>query len=196
MTWRQSEDGFDVGDFVEMCACGAEGCLSGERPAEEPPPCETLSHVFVECPVVKPAVEWLRNLWSQLGDASPPLDAQVLVVGDKNVWSAGGKDAWELWTHLRLEFCRAVWRLTARRTSTGQVFTAAAVVEMAASELERSICLDWARVGAGQGNSVEDKRVRLESEDFDARWLKRGVLAGRDNGTLQVHVPRSIQPAA
>jgi len=195
VTWRQSEDGFDVGDFVEMCACGAEECLSGASPAGEPPPCETLSHVFVECPVVKPAVEWLRHLWSQLGDATPPLDAQVLVVGDKSVWSAGGKDAWELWTHLRLEFCRAVWRLTARRTSTGQVFTAAAVVEMTAAELERSICLDWARVGAGQGNSVEDKRVRLESEDFDVRWLKRGVLADRDNGTLQVHVPRSMQPA-
>jgi hypothetical protein len=81
-----------------------------------------------------------------------------------------------------------VWRLTTRRASTGQVFAAAAVVEMAAAALERSICLDWARVGAGQGNSVEDKRVRLESEDFDARWLRRGVLADRDNGTLQVHV--------
>ncbi len=126
----------------------------------------------------------------------PPLDAQVLVVGDKNVWGAGGKDAWELWTHLRLEFSRAVCRrLTTRRASTGQVFTAAAVVEMTVSELERSISLDWARVGAGQGNSVEDKRVRLESEDFDARWLRRGVLADRDNGTLQVHVPRSLQPA-
>jgi hypothetical protein len=88
-----------------------------------------------------------------------------------------------------------VWRLTMRRASTGQIFAAAAVVEMAAAALERSICLDWARVGAGQGNSVEDKRVRLESEDFDARWLRRGVLADRDNGTLQVHVPRSLQPA-
>jgi hypothetical protein len=124
------------------------------------------------------------------------LDAQVLVVGDKSVWSPGGGDGvWELWTHLRLEFCHAVWRLTTRRASTGQVFAAAAVVEMAAAALERSICLDWARVGAGQGNSVEDKRVRLESEDFDARWLRRGVLADRDNGTLQVHVPRSLQPA-
>jgi hypothetical protein len=123
------------------------------------------------------------------------LDAQVLVVGDQSVWSPGGGDVWELWTHLRLEFCHAVWRLTTRRASTGQVFAAAAVVEMAAAALERSICLDWARVGAGQGNSVEDKRVRLESEDFDARWLRRGVLADRDDGTLQVHIPRSLQPA-
>ena len=78
-----------------------------------------MSHVLLECPVVQPAVAWLRDLWAKLGDALPPLDAQVLVVGDRTVWSPGGGDVWELWTHLRLEFCRAVWRLTARRASTG-----------------------------------------------------------------------------
>ena len=168
----------------------------GERPAGEPPPCETMSHVFLECPVVKAAVEWLRDLWGRLGDAPPPLDARVLVVGDGHVWSPGGGDIWELWTHLRLEFCRSVWRLSARRSSTGQAFTAAAVVEMTVAELERSICLDFARVGAGQGTSVEDKRVRLDSADFDDRWLLRGVLADRDNGTLSVHVPRALPGAA
>jgi hypothetical protein len=136
--------------------------MTGERPDGEPPPCETFSHVFLECPVVQPAVAWLRGLWGQLGDAPPPLDAQVLVVGDKTVWSPGGGDVWELWTHLRLEFCMAVWRLTARRASTGQAFSATSVVEMTASELERSICLD------------------------------RGVLADRGDGTLRVHVPRSL----
>ena len=192
VAWRRAEEGFAVGDFVEMCACGAEECLTGERPAGEPPPCETLSHVFLECPVVRPAVEWLRDLWARLGDGPPPLDAQVLVVGDKSVWSPGGRDVWELWTHLRLEFCQAVWRLTTRRAAAGQVFTAAAVVEMAAAALERSIGLDWARVGAALGDSVEDKRVRLEAEGFDGRWLLRGVLAHREGGTLQVHVPRSL----
>ena len=145
--------------------------------------------------MVKTAVEWLRDLWGKLADAPPPVDAQVWIVGNKVAWSPGGGDIWELWTHLRLEFCRSVWRLTARRASAGQEFTAAAVVEMTAAELERSICLDWARVGAGQGNSVEDKRVRLESADFDARWLLRGVLADRDGGTLQVHVPRALPGA-
>ncbi len=67
-----------MGDFVEMCACGAEECLAGERPAGGPPPCETrLSHVFLHCPVVKPAVEWLRGLWARLGNGPPPLDAQA-----------------------------------------------------------------------------------------------------------------------
>ena len=195
VTWRRSEEGFDVGDFVEMCACSAAGCQSGEGPPGEPPPCETLTHVFLECPVVKAAVEWLRDLWGRLAGAPPPVDAQVWVVGDRSAWSPGGGDVWELWTHLRLEFCRSVWRLTARRASAGQEFTAAAVVAMTAAELERSICMDWARVGAGQGNSVEDQRVRLESADFDARWLLRGVLADRDGGTLQVHVPRALPDA-
>jgi hypothetical protein len=193
VSWRHAEPEFAVGDFVEMCACGAAGCVSGGVPvAGEPPPCETLSHVFVECPVVRPAVEWLRDLWGRLGSAAPPLDVRVVVVGDQSVWSPGGGAPWELWTHLRLEFCRAVWRLTSRRSSAGQDFTAAAVVQMAAAALERSICLDWTRVGAGQGDSVEDRRVRLEASDFADRWLLRGVLADLEGGALRVHVPRAL----
>ncbi len=80
---------------------------------------------------MQPAVAWLRGLWGQLGAAPPPLDARVLVVGDETVWSPGGGDVWEIvWTHLRLEFCRAVWRLTARRASTGQAFSATSVVAL------------------------------------------------------------------
>ncbi len=64
---------------VEMCACGAEECLAGERPAGDPPPCETLSHVFLHCPVVKPAVEWLRGLvWARLGNG-PPVSVSVFL---------------------------------------------------------------------------------------------------------------------
>ncbi len=40
----------------------------------------------------------------------PPLDVRVLLAGDHTVWDPGGGDAGaELWTHLRLLFCRAVW---------------------------------------------------------------------------------------
>ncbi len=143
--------------------------------------------------MVQPAVAWLRDLWGQLGAGPPPLDASVLVVGDRSVWSpGGGTSGWALWTHLRLEFCRSVWRLTARRSAGGQAFSAAAVVGMTAAEVSRSIRKDWARVGAGQGSSVEDARVRLELVDFESRWLVRGVLADLAGGVLQVHVPTAL----
>jgi len=115
-----------------------------------PPPCETLSHVFVTCPVVFPAVGWLRELWRRIGGSLPPLDARVLVVGDKSVWApAGGRYGWELWSHLRLLFCRSVWSLTSKRRASGQQFAAAAVVAMTAAAVEQAVRLDWQRAWVG-----------------------------------------------
>jgi hypothetical protein len=200
VSWRRAEPGFAVADFEELCACGADGCLLGPRDADEPPPCETLSHVFVACPVVRPAAEWLRDLWGQIGDSSPPLDARVLVLGDRSVWDpGGGDDRWELWTHLRLHFCRAVWSLTARRSASGQAFSAASVVAMAAQAVERAIRRDWVRVGAQPADfdalptwcRLSVQRVVLELDVFKDRWLVRGVLAHLEAGVLRVHVPRA-----
>ncbi len=72
---------------------------------------ESLSHLFVHCPVVRPAVAWLRGMWALLvAGRVPPLDARVLLAGDHTVWDPGGGEAGaELWAHLRLLFCRAVW---------------------------------------------------------------------------------------
>jgi hypothetical protein len=52
----------------------------------------------------------------------PPLDARVLLAGDHAVWDPGGGEAGaELWAHLRLLFCRAVWYLRCCRVAHGQV---------------------------------------------------------------------------
>ena len=137
-------------DLVQECACQAECCSGPAAPEGVPPPCETLSHVFVTCPVVSPAVGWLRDLWRRVGGSLPPLDARVLVVGDKSVWEPeGGRSGWELWSHLRLLFCRSVWALTSRRRVSGQQFAAAAVVAMTAAVVEQAVRLDWQRAWVG-----------------------------------------------
>ncbi len=61
---------------------------------------------------------------------------------------SGGEAGAELWTHLRLLFCRAVWYLRCCRVAHGQVFSASAVVALASSWLRRAIRLDWLRVSA------------------------------------------------
>ena len=104
----------------------------------------TLSHTFMGCPVVQPAVAWLGALWSKVvaGVQTLPLDARVLLAGDHTVWDPGGGDAGRaLWTHLRLLFCRAVWHLRCHRVATGKVFTAAAVVGLTAAWVGRAIHL-------------------------------------------------------
>ncbi len=91
---------------------------------------ESLSHLFVHCSVVRPAVAWLRGVWAMLvAGRVPPLDARTLLAGDHAVWDPGGGEAGaELWTHLRLLFCRAIWYLRCCRVAHGQVFSASAVV--------------------------------------------------------------------
>jgi hypothetical protein len=64
-----------------------------------------LSHVFLHCAAVRPAVNWLLDLWARIvpEDAPVPLDARVLLLGDDGVWApAGGEAAQGLWLHLQL----------------------------------------------------------------------------------------------
>jgi hypothetical protein len=68
--------------------------------------------------------------------------------GDHTVWDPGGGEAGaELWTHLRLLFCRAVWHLRccrASRAAEGQVFTAATVVALVTSWVQRAMAIGLA----------------------------------------------------
>ena len=167
-------------------------------------------HAFVHCPVVQPAVAWLRDLWARFEmGGQPPLDARVLLAGDHTVWDPGGGDAGrELWTHVRLLFCRAVWQLRCDRVVRGQVFTAGAVVALTAALVERAIRLDWLRVTvdlAGASTTLPawctiHKHFDLSQADFSQRWCLGAVLAHVSAGSdgspvLCVHVPAGVPTA-
>ena len=133
VTWCQVGTVQELRDAVCCSAqtCGGDGALAGAQ-------LESLSHAFLHCPVVRPAVGWFRGLWGMIVVGRvPPLDARVLLAGDHTVWDPGGGDAGaELWTHLRLLFCRAVWYLRCCRVAHGRVFTAAAVVALTSSWIQ------------------------------------------------------------
>jgi hypothetical protein len=107
-----------------------------------------------------------------------------------------------MWTHLRLLFCRAVWHLRCCRAAAGQVFTAATVVALVRSWLQRAIRLDWLRVTtdlSGASASLPTwcavhTRFDLSQADFEERWCLGGVLAhvsldAAGLAALCVHVP-------
>jgi hypothetical protein len=194
-----------VGTVQELRAavcCSATACAGDE--ALEGAQMESLSHLFVHCPVVRPAVAWLRGVWAMLvAGRVPPLDARVLLAGDHAVWDPGGGEAGaELWTHLRLLFCRAVWYLRCCRVAHGQVFSASAVVALASSWLRRAIRLDWLRVSADLAGTaltlpswcVIHKRFNMSQAGFIERWCLNNVLAEVSSGAdgsavVRVHVP-------
>jgi hypothetical protein len=128
----------------------------------------------------------------------------VLVVGQPvDGWSPGDSAGCELWLHLRLLFCQAVWSLRVRRAVTGQQFTATAVVAKTAAALEQAIRRDWLRVSVSLPGMAElpswcviKRDYALGVEEFVGRWCLGGVLAsvlpGEGAGCLQVHVPRAL----
>ena len=134
--------------------CREQSCSAAAAlPSGEPVPAMAdISHVFLHCPAVRPAVEWLRALWHRIAplDAPVPVDARVVLLGDESVWQpVGGRGPAGLWLHLRLLFCRAVWAQAGCR-SAGPVGADGwrAVVATTSAWLSRAIRQDWLRVTA------------------------------------------------
>jgi hypothetical protein len=136
----------DAAAFLAMCGCSAGCCAEGQRPPGEPQPCETLGHVgFVHCPVVRPALSgcagsastrWARRRPRTISLASSSTAPRPC--GRRR--GAARHAPWDLWTHLRLQYCsRSVWTLTTRRNRTEDAFDSAAIVAMRAAVLERAI---------------------------------------------------------
>jgi hypothetical protein len=89
---------------------------------------ESLSHVFLHCPVVQPAVAWSRlcgDGWWRGGCRRWTRGCCLLVATPFGTLAGARLVQPELWTHLRLLFCRAVWHLRCCRAAEGYVFTAA-----------------------------------------------------------------------
>ncbi len=134
-----------------MC-CPDPGCAgSATLPdASQAAALADYSHVFLHCPSLRPAVDWLCDLWGRVApdDAPVPRDARVLLLGDATVWSPAGGDAQcSLWLHLRLLWCRSVWAHVCA-ASPGTALSWRAVVAVLQAWVSRAIRLDWLRVSA------------------------------------------------
>jgi hypothetical protein len=157
-------------------ACAATGAL------------ESAQHLFLDCPVVAPAADWLVRLWAAVsGGPPPPCTAAVLLADDHRAWQPTGGDEREaLWTAMRLSWLQAVWTMRCRRAADAERFpgSAAGVVAATVAGVCQLIRRDHARtVGDARtmtatpsdwfrGPSVP----RLTREEFLVRWGAGGVL--------------------
>jgi hypothetical protein len=62
--------------------CPAQQC-------QQPPQLETITHLFMECPVAAAVWQWFAQLWQQVqpGATVPVGSCRVLLLYDNSVWA-------------------------------------------------------------------------------------------------------------
>jgi hypothetical protein len=150
---------------LQEACCGVPGCEGA---------LQGLSHMFVTCPGVMPAVAWLGDVWYAIAGERPPLVASVLLADDRSVWRPDAPVAL-LWSTLRVMFLYSVFRCL----RGGTVFQSAsvcarAVVATFVRQLRDLIVQDWGRVVSKAPGRLHKP---LSCAEFELRWCHGGVLA-------------------
>jgi hypothetical protein len=173
---------------------------------------ETSQHLFLTCPDVAPAADWLVRLWAAVagpGATPPPCSVEVLLADDHRVWQpAGGEVLVQLWTALRLSWLSAVWSMRCRRLADPErsSVTPAGIVTATVASITRLIRRDFARtVGDARTLTASPSdwfrgtaTPGLSREEFLKRWGVNGVLcsltavnAAGQGGHLIIHLAPS-----
>ena len=131
---------------------------------------ETLTHAFMDCPQVAPAIDWLLDLWAAISGSRPPRAARVLLADDYLFWAPAGPLV-SLWSRLRITMLGCIWHCRCRRHDSGAVLggMSGAVVAMFIDHVTHAINRDWLRV---------TRDVRLLSDQYPSNWF-----AGQDPAT-------------
>jgi len=161
-----------IDDRLPSATACCAACAVAGRPGE----LETLAHAFVDCPAVRPALDWLRGVYAALsGQPAPPADPLVVVCAAPWAWVPAQP---VLWLHLRVAFLGCVWAARA----VGGV-SARGLVEEVITSLRRGLERDWRRV-SGQVKAAAVGVVplvwfrgsppHLTARAFTARWPGAG----------------------
>jgi exonuclease III len=120
--WRLLHAGVKVG-ARRMVVSGRREPAQFTCPAQQcqqQPQLETLTHLFVECPVAATVWQWFAQLWQQVqpGAMVPVSSSRALLLDDDSVW-APPLEKQQLWTYMRLLLLESIW-VVRSRCSTSQ----------------------------------------------------------------------------
>jgi exonuclease III len=182
MAWRVLHGQLYCGAFwarVRESATLNDACCVGHTCVKQ---LDTLSHMFVECPSIVPALEWLLDVWHAISGNRPPKDARVVVADDHRVWQPQSQVLGHVWTVLRVLYLHAVWRCAVIHRMTGQMVVSSAVIAMVVRDVRRVLQCEWARVldgGAALAGSVplSAEAQPLAVAAFKEKWCMGEVLA-------------------
>ena len=75
---------------------------------------QTVSHMFLSCPIAGQVWDWAIQVWARVsGGSCPPIAASVLLADDVSVWRPVAALS-TLWTRFRLSVLHALWSATGR----------------------------------------------------------------------------------
>jgi hypothetical protein len=145
--------------------CSASCCTAGL-------PLETLTHAFVECPVVAPVVAWLFQVWQALTRAAAPTPADVplvLLADLPGVWQPGCSRTWQ---RFRVAFLGCAWQLRSSRLQADLPAPAAAAVlaQRVVDTMQQAVQRDWQRIATPTTSVLSRARaLNLPSTWFAGR---------------------------
>lgn len=169
------------------CTC----CAAAGRPGR----LETLTHAFMECPAVAPALDWLLAVYGALTGSAPPRDALVVLADADWFWAPPDRT---LWTRMRLAFLGVAWQVRCRGFAAPDPAAAArTIVERVVRTLESGVRRDWVRVttdpvqlavGLYPTTWFVGPRSRLTEQQFRDLWPDAGGWYEAAAGAAVAHV--------
>jgi hypothetical protein len=159
-----------------------EGIRQLGSPAPESYHIETLTHLFVQCPVAVAVWSWFARVWSRVQpDAAVDFSsARILLLDDSTVWQPP-QPLRQLWAYMRLLMLESIW--VVRCASNGRPFTSTAIIIRFRAALQQQLSQDWLRT---QGDIRLDCGVPMSwlrgrdpvmsAAKFEARWQRQGLL--------------------
>ena len=181
-----------VGDKrLQPACCQAPQCLASVT-------MESLSHLFIHCPSVRPALDWLLSTWQAISGKQLLPDPAIILADDPAAWPAGCKpepDLHSLWTRLRLAFLYFTWLARSSLQHDGPGEHAAAIAAAVVRNISDQLRSDWLRVTSDIRNSTSvcgswfrGRDPAMEVAAFEERWAHRNVLCQCLHGNLVVHL--------
>ncbi len=194
----EREQGWE-GSGQQQPGGGSPGVLQLEQqphrhPAASPRPppdsyqLESLTHLFVRCPVAVEAWAWFAQVWDRVqpGVEVDFSSVRLLLLDDCSVWQPPAA-LHKLWTYLRLLMLESIWAV--RCSSEGRPFSSSQITRRFMAQLQQQLKQDWARMRADirvdSGVPMSWLRGRspmLPEARFAARWQPQGVLYEVEGG--------------
>ncbi len=161
----------------------------------------TTTHVLLDCPLARPAADWLCTLWAAIDDGNfPPATPDVIIAGDPAAWNPARRHL-DLWTRLRILFLKHAW--AAHRAvhqdgpSQSPTSIAAATFQSAARAMRTEFIAAYtaptelAQQCDAHMTGSRQRQSRDDSGDtpagaFGRIWTDSGLCSVRD-GRLVVH---------